>query len=850
MKRKLTDRQKELITMPPGMDVIISVAGSGKTTVLSNRIVHLIQQGFCLPEQFLVFSYTRKASEEITGRVNKLLKLKKKDKGPVASTIHTFCKNEVCEYLGIKNDTVLADSTDIEAYEIGLFNDLFNGQLDKYFGNNLHSLVKDFLNTYVISNEFISNPLLQIINFDVDKVAVDEGASGWISKEEKQSLSNCLMQFVMDLEQRGELPAELQNKSSLQEVALAFIHIIAEGITSYMTMNGIFTFDTMIASYLTITNVEKHPEYVLSLSDRFKHIVVDEFQDVKPLEMKAIHRLSTLIGSCTHAGDYAQTLYNDITQFVNNGAHATIYSTSIYNIHTMTEGFRVPDPICTVSNDLRNIIYQRIPLKITDNNMMTPSGYNGTFDIKVVIPPYVTNREVIFDSIVEHFLNIYIPSNKGKSGDSICFMAKTNNEVQTLSRIVSSKGNKVSVKYTHEKIDKRLNSLYVIVLYFLIEHGNEFSQFAGSICKKVMEVSSRIGNMVDIYFNLPENQHAGKENMKMLEYIYRNSFGIIHSMIAQDMGLLNTSSLIERNIANGFLTRESAKNLFKVFEPFNDIVEKTKSRKQNDDGKIRIASRRLLQEFKNNLFIRGIFTPSERPNAIETIHKWKNKMERASRFILSKNPKTFDDVIKYAYMYLSINNKKKQSESKLDKNISESYINQAKKTVTWLLVRIPYMFRTRKEYMENGAFLRNKLIKEALPVSKEKNVIVTDTIHSRKGLEYDHVAIVVPVVDPFPHKRNLQTLCLEYVALTRAKKNCVIYLYSTRNNYNENTILSYKYIPFFDTLKYYMTTYNKSPENCFNIEPLNVEFNRDFDLSQNGSYQEFVNNKSMNDLNL
>jgi superfamily I DNA/RNA helicase len=211
-------------------------------------------------------------------------------------------------------------------------------------------------------------------------------------------------------------------------------------------------------------------------------------------------------------------------------------------------------------------------------------------------------------------------------------------------------------------------------------------------------------------------------------------------------------------------------------------------------------------------------------------------MEKASQIIISRNPRTLDDVIKYAHIYLSV--KGKQDKVKIDKDISEFYINQTKKSVTKLFVRIPSIFRKRDDYLTNKTPLHGDFVKEALPVSKEKGVIVTDTIHSRKGLEYDHVAIVVPVVDPFPHARNLQSLCLEYVALTRAKKNCVIYFYTTQPGFNENSMISSNRVPFLDTMRYYFNQYKKFPENCFNQQLPDTGFDEELDISKDHYYHE------------
>ncbi len=69
-------KQKQAIEHVPGPMLVLAGAGTGKTTVLVERIAWLIEQGHAKPEEILAITFTDNAAAELKERVEKRLRRK------------------------------------------------------------------------------------------------------------------------------------------------------------------------------------------------------------------------------------------------------------------------------------------------------------------------------------------------------------------------------------------------------------------------------------------------------------------------------------------------------------------------------------------------------------------------------------------------------------------------------------------------------------------------------------------------------------------------------------------------------------------------------------------------------
>ncbi|MCX6721095.1 MAG: UvrD-helicase domain-containing protein, partial [Candidatus Staskawiczbacteria bacterium] len=109
---KLNKEQQQAVLWDKGPLLIVAGAGTGKTTVITQRIVNLIEKGLAKPEEILAVTFTEKAAFEMEERVDKLLDFGYMDLW--ISTFHAFCEKVLRENaldIGLPNDFKILDST-------------------------------------------------------------------------------------------------------------------------------------------------------------------------------------------------------------------------------------------------------------------------------------------------------------------------------------------------------------------------------------------------------------------------------------------------------------------------------------------------------------------------------------------------------------------------------------------------------------------------------------------------------------------------------------------------------------------------------------------------------------------
>jgi DNA helicase-2/ATP-dependent DNA helicase PcrA len=259
----LNPQQKEAVKHKEGPLLVLAGAGSGKTRVLTRRIAYLIRKSGVDPDNILAVTFTNKAASEMQERIGELID--RDSKGIWMSTFHSIAvrilRREINK-LGYDSNFVIYDTTDQK------------------------SVVKD-----VIKNE-------------------------------------------LDLDTKQYKPRSMLNQISNAKNELKDVKTYQDGVGSYfervtgeiyelyqqkLKENNALDFDDLI-----MKTVELFEEYELVLDyyqERFKYILIDEYQDVNYAQYKLINLLTEKYQNICVVGDDDQGIYGfrgaDISNILN-----------------------------------------------------------------------------------------------------------------------------------------------------------------------------------------------------------------------------------------------------------------------------------------------------------------------------------------------------------------------------------------------------------------------------------------------------------------------------------------------------------------------------------------------------
>lgn len=161
---KLNPQQLEAVKHIEGPLLIMAGAGSGKTTVLVNRIVEMLERGV-RSHNILAITFTNKAAKELKERITKKVGIEKSSE-IWASTFHSMCvrilKREVKHLMDFDRNFTIYDPSDVEnvlkmiLQELGLD---IKKMKPKYFQNIISTLKNEMLDSDALKNES-DNPFI------------------------------------------------------------------------------------------------------------------------------------------------------------------------------------------------------------------------------------------------------------------------------------------------------------------------------------------------------------------------------------------------------------------------------------------------------------------------------------------------------------------------------------------------------------------------------------------------------------------------------------------------------------------------------------------------------------------
>ena len=277
--QKLNKAQKEAVEHGKGPLLIVAGAGTGKTHVITKRIAYLIHKNKVEPEEILALTFTDKAAGEMEERVDLLL-----DESYIdlwVMTFHAFCKRTLQAHgldIGLPTDFNLLNTTDswlfirkhLQKFELDYYKPL--GSPTKF----IRALVSHFARC-----------------------------------KDQNITSNDYLDYVKTIEDKDE-------KARIKEVAQAY-----SAYQQILLNENSLDFGDLI-NY-TIQLFEKRPHILQQYQEKFKYILVDEFQDTNWAQYELVKMLSRPENNLTVCGDGKQAIYRfrgasygTIVQFCND----------------------------------------------------------------------------------------------------------------------------------------------------------------------------------------------------------------------------------------------------------------------------------------------------------------------------------------------------------------------------------------------------------------------------------------------------------------------------------------------------------------------------------------------------
>ena len=248
---QLNPQQQEAVECTEGPLLIIAGAGSGKTRVLTQRIAYLITEKQVNPWNILAITFTNKAAGEMRDRVDQLADV---NGGSVwVSTFHSTCVRILRRYidrLGYDTNFTIYDTDDQK------------------------HVIKDIIKQMDLDTRMFKDRALLS--------AISSAKNELISPEEYQ------------LDAAGDW-----NKQTISKVYNAYQRVLKQ--------NNALDFDDLLMK--TVELFQSQPDVLDSYQERFRYLMVDEYQDTNTAQFALVNLLAKKYRNLCVVGDDDQSIY-------------------------------------------------------------------------------------------------------------------------------------------------------------------------------------------------------------------------------------------------------------------------------------------------------------------------------------------------------------------------------------------------------------------------------------------------------------------------------------------------------------------------------------------------------------
>ena len=527
---KLNSEQKKAGAKVNGPLLILAGAGSGKTRTITYRIAYMIQELGISPYSILAVTFTNKAAKEMRERVENLIG--EDGKRAMISTFHSFGLRLLRVYSKI----------------IG-----YDSNFTIYDTDDQKKVVKGIMKQLVIKNKDLT-----------------EGK---------------IVSRISKLKEDGISPEEYEKEHRFESDANIIYEVYKRYNQTLKENNGMDFSDILTNTYKLLEN----GEVLEKLQEKFKYIMVDEYQDTNNIQYKIINKIAAKYRNICVVGDENQSIYGfrgadirNILDFEKDYPDAVVIK--------LEENYRSTKIILDAANEVikNNKTSKDKKLwtkKVSGDKIILKPCSDGRDEVNFVIEEIVEMRKdgrryndftILYRTnaqsrlFEEGFLRYNIPYKvfggmqfyqRAEIKDILAYLSVINNTRDgiNLDRIINVPKRKIGDK-TIEKI-KNYAEEKGLSIYDSLKEAENIPGLSSAVTEKLKEFSNMMAELEELSFELPVSELFDEVIKKAGYFSYLNSsYDDAESRIENVEELKN--SIIElENVVDNLTLREYLENV-------------------------------------------------------------------------------------------------------------------------------------------------------------------------------------------------------------------------------------------------------------------------------------------------
>ena len=527
---KLNSEQKKAGAKVNGPLLILAGAGSGKTRTITYRIAYMIQELGISPYSILAVTFTNKAAKEMRERVENLIG--EDGKRAMISTFHSFGLRLLRVYSKI----------------IG-----YDSNFTIYDTDDQKKVVKGIMKQLVIKNKDLT-----------------EGK---------------IVSRISKLKEDGISPEEYEKEHRFEPDANIIYEVYKRYNQTLKENNGMDFSDILTNTYKLLEN----REVLEKLQEKFKYIMVDEYQDTNNIQYKIINKIAAKYRNICVVGDENQSIYGfrgadirNILDFEKDYPDAVVIK--------LEENYRSTKIILDAANEVikNNKTSKDKKLwtkKVSGDKIILKPCSDGRDEVNFVIEEIVEMKKegrryndftILYRTnaqsrlFEEGFLRYNIPYKvfggmqfyqRAEIKDILAYLSVINNTRDgiNLDRIINVPKRKIGDK-TIEKI-KNYAEEKGLSIYDSLKEAENISGLSSAVTEKLKEFSNMMAELEELSFELPVSELFDEVIKKVGYFSYLNSsYDDAESRIENVEELKN--SIIElENVVDNLTLREYLENV-------------------------------------------------------------------------------------------------------------------------------------------------------------------------------------------------------------------------------------------------------------------------------------------------